>query len=243
MRRTTVGASVGVLALLATLLASCGTTEDPGYLASGPANDRAPDKLVAPTDDVMLTPLDGPSPGADGSTSTPADAAESADSAESADKPGGRPGDTAAGSVPPADTAEPPTPTRPPSSTTPDTPADNAPAPSSPSPTPTPADNTPAHLKLSTPLLTNTDVRWCERVTVKLHNTGGRPVTDGTITFATHIIGGLGIDWGTRKSTRELPVPIAGGETEKHTWKVCLDAWRVPLGMHITTKDATATWK
>ncbi|MFC6064836.1 hypothetical protein [Streptomyces ochraceiscleroticus] len=78
---------------------------------------------------------------------------------------------------------------------------------------------------------------------MKLHNTGGRPVTDGTITFATHIIGGLGIDWDTRKSTRELPVPIAGGETKTHTWKVCVDAWRVPLGMHITTKGAAATWK
>ncbi|WP_223731204.1 hypothetical protein [Streptomyces purpurogeneiscleroticus] len=68
-------------------------------------------------------------------------------------------------------------------------------------------------------------------------------MTAGTITFATHIIGGLGIDWDTRKSTRELPVPIAGGESKKHTWKVCVDAWRVPLGMHITTKDADATWK
>ncbi|WP_199918910.1 hypothetical protein [Streptomyces sp. NRRL F-5053] len=89
-----------------------------------------------------------------------------------------------------------------------------------------------------------TDVRWCEKVTVRFRNTGGTAVTEGSVAFGTHIIGGLGVDWATRTSTRELPVPIEAGASRTKTWKLCVDAWRVPLGMHIETKDMKLTgWK
>jgi hypothetical protein len=87
------------------------------------------------------------------------------------------------------------------------------------------------------------DERWCEEVTVEFRNTGGSPARSGTVTFATHIIGGLGIDWATRESTAPLPVPIGAGAARKKTYTVCVDAWRVPLGMRIETRDVTAVWK
>jgi hypothetical protein len=40
-----------------------------------------------------------------------------------------------------------------------------------------------------------------------------------------------------------LPAPIGAGAREKQTWTVCVDAWRVPLGMHIETRDVTVRWK
>jgi hypothetical protein len=80
-------------------------------------------------------------------------------------------------------------------------------------------------------------------VTVAFHNSGGTAVRSGTVTFGTHIIGLLGLDWGTVDSTEDLPVPIAAGAREDHTWTVCVDAWRVPLGMHIETRDVSVRWK
>ncbi|MEV0602249.1 hypothetical protein AB0I82_23490 [Streptomyces sp. NPDC050315] len=231
MRRTTVGASAGVLLLLGAALAYCDNSEGPGYIAAHPADSQASLKPVAPKDDVTLVPLDGPD--ADPAAGTPAG------------KDGERPRAPADGTVPPSGTPGAVERTQPPATGAKDG-SNGSAAPSPPSspssPSPTPTEEAPALLEVGTPLLANTDVRWCEQVTVKLHNAGGRPVTDGTLTFATHIIGGLGIDWDTRKSTRDLPTPIAGGETKKHTWKVCVDAWRVPLGMHIDTKDVDATW-
>ena len=79
--------------------------------------------------------------------------------------------------------------------------------------------------------------RWCEKVTVTFRNTGGQPVESGTVTFGTHVVDALGTDWATRKSSRKLPVPIAPGKKKEKTWTVCLDAWRVPLGMHVETRD------
>ena len=81
------------------------------------------------------------------------------------------------------------------------------------------------------------DERWCEKVTVAFRNTGGRSVESGTVTFETHIIGALGVDWGTVKSERKLPAPVEPGERKKKSWKVCVDPWRVPLGMHTETQD------
>lgn len=81
------------------------------------------------------------------------------------------------------------------------------------------------------------DERWCEKVTVVFRNTGGRSVESGTVTFGTHIIGALGVDWGTVRSERKLPAPIGPGERKKKTWKVCVDPWRVPLGMRTETQD------
>lgn len=84
--------------------------------------------------------------------------------------------------------------------------------------------------------------RWCEKVTVTFTNTGGRPVTDGTVTFGTHIIGPLGTDWATLSSSEPLPVPIDPGRAREKTWTVCVDAWRVPPGMRVETRDVSVKW-
>ncbi|MDI6411940.1 hypothetical protein QLX52_24355 [Streptomyces albus] len=119
----------------------------------------------------------------------------------------------------------------------------SAPDDGSPSPSPgTPQG--PAVLEASEPERAKGEHRWCEKVTVRFSNTGGSPVTKGKITFGTHIIGGLGVDWDTRETTRALPVPIGPGEKKEKTWTVCVDAWRVPLGMHIETRDVKLTgWR
>ncbi|MER6139436.1 hypothetical protein ABT174_05170 [Streptomyces sparsogenes] len=110
------------------------------------------------------------------------------------------------------------------------------------SPPGTPSTPTgPAELTLGDLVRTAADDRWCEKVTVEFRNTGGAPVTTGKITFATHIIDSLGIDWATVESTYGLPVPIEAGGKKERTWEVCVDAWRVPLGMHIETQDASVT--
>ncbi|NEB73839.1 hypothetical protein G3I40_01065 [Streptomyces sp. SID14478] len=101
----------------------------------------------------------------------------------------------------------------------------------------------PAALKVGTPELKGTDKRWCQDVTLALRNSGGSAVRSGTVTFGTHIIGGLGIDWATIESTEKLPVPIAAGAETKKTWTVCVDSWRVPLGMHLETRDVSVDWK
>ncbi|MEU5437852.1 hypothetical protein AB0G73_31355 [Streptomyces sp. NPDC020719] len=87
------------------------------------------------------------------------------------------------------------------------------------------------------------DTRWCDRVTVALRNTGGTPVRSGTLTFATHVIGLLGVDWATLTSTRPLPGPIGAGAAVSPTYTVCVDAWRVPIGMHVETREVTADWR
>jgi hypothetical protein len=74
------------------------------------------------------------------------------------------------------------------------------------------------------------------------HNTGGTAVRSGKVTFGTHVIGLLGIDWATVESTVDLPVPLRPGADKTHTWTVCVDDWRVPLGMHIETRDVSVTW-
>lgn len=101
----------------------------------------------------------------------------------------------------------------------------------------------PAVLAVGAPVRAAADERWCEKVTVVFRNTGGSPARSGTVTFATHIIGGAGIDWATRTSTAPLPVPIGAGAARKMTFTVCVDAWRVPLGMRVETRDVTAVWK
>ncbi|MEV8088740.1 hypothetical protein [Streptomyces nigra] len=87
------------------------------------------------------------------------------------------------------------------------------------------------------------DRRWCEKVTLAFHNAGGRPVRSGTVTFGSHVIGALGVDWSTVESTRDLPAPLAAGARAERTWTVCVDAWRVPLGMHVETRDVSVLWE
>ncbi|MFB7497428.1 hypothetical protein ACFC09_22575 [Streptomyces sp. NPDC056161] len=102
---------------------------------------------------------------------------------------------------------------------------------------------TPAALTWDDPARKSTDKRWCEKVTVTFRNTGGTAVRSGTVTFGTHVIGALGIDWATVESAVDLPAPLGPKAEEDHTWTVCVDAWRVPLGMHIETQDVAVTWK
>ncbi len=111
-----------------------------------------------------------------------------------------------------------------------------------PSPTPSPAPG-PALLTVSAPGLADGDRRWCERVTVTFRNTGGSAATSGTVTFATHVIGALGVDWATLTSSQPLPAPIAAGTARTQTYTVCVDSWRVPLGMRIDTRQVTAEWR
>ncbi|MGA5043927.1 hypothetical protein [Streptomyces arboris] len=107
-------------------------------------------------------------------------------------------------------------------------------------PAPPPA---PAALTLSAPQRAPADKRWCEKVTVEFRNTGGSPARSGTITFATHIIGALGVDWATIRSSQSLPAPIAAGAARSETYTVCVEAWRVPLGMRVETQDVSAVWE
>ncbi|WP_234344258.1 hypothetical protein [Streptomyces sp. WM6372] len=101
---------------------------------------------------------------------------------------------------------------------------------------------TPAQLTLGPPVRAQAADRWCEKVTLAFTNTGTKPATSGTVTFSTHIIGALGIDWATITTTQPLPAPIPGGTAKTQTYTVCVESWRVPLGMHVETQKATATW-
>ncbi|MDV5147091.1 hypothetical protein R1T08_23620 [Streptomyces sp. SBC-4] len=164
------------------------------------------------------------------------------------------PGSPGAGSATPgtAPDAGGGTPPRTPSSApgTPPAPGTGGPGPSSappttpgrpsPSPTPPPA---PALLTVSAPALADADRRWCEQVTVTFRNTGGTAARSGTVTFATHVIGALGVDWATVTSSQALPAPIAAGTARTQTYRVCVDSWRVPLGMRIDTQQVTASWQ
>ncbi|WP_405931815.1 hypothetical protein [Streptomyces sp. NBC_00827] len=226
------GASAAVVCLGGVLVA-CGVGGGGGgYVAvqrpaSGPA--------VAPTGDVELVPLEKPSAskgaagsGTSGAASTPSGgsvgsgAQASGPAASTGGPDGGRttsPGDADSGSTGGSSGGNPG------------------------SDTATPTTPGPAALTVGTPERESADQRWCERVTVVFRNTGGTAVRSGTVTFGTHIIGALGIDWATIESAEELPVPIAAGAERTKTWTVCVDAWRVPLGMHIETRDVAVQWK
>ncbi|MEU6341165.1 hypothetical protein ABZ883_09470 [Streptomyces sp. NPDC046977] len=108
-----------------------------------------------------------------------------------------------------------------------------------PSATPPGSPDGAAHLAVGAVVRTATGDRWCENVTVTLANTGDSPATSGTLLFGTHIIGPLGIDWATIGSSDPVPVPLAGGARSMRTWTVCVDAWRVPPGMHAETRDVS----
>ncbi|MFF6790430.1 hypothetical protein ACFY9C_15300 [Streptomyces filamentosus] len=116
-----------------------------------------------------------------------------------------------------------------------------APTPSAPRPgTETPAPG-PAAVAVSAFDTADGDKRWCERVTVTFRNTGGSPATSGTVSFGTHVIGLLGLDWATVTTSRPLPAPIAAGASRKQTYTVCLEEWRVPLGMRVDTREVTVS--
>ncbi|MCX4973214.1 hypothetical protein [Streptomyces sp. NBC_00620] len=222
------GASAAVVCLGGVLVACGAGGGGGGYVAvqrpaSGPA--------VAPTGDVELVPLEKPS--------ASKGAAGSGTSVAASTPSGGSGGSGAQASGPAASTGGPGD-----GRTTSPGDVDSGSTGGNPgSDTATPATPGPAALTVGTPERESADQRWCERVTVVFRNTGGTAVRSGTVTFGTHIIGALGIDWATIESAEELPVPIAAGAERTKTWTVCVDAWRVPLGMHIETRDVAVQWK
>ncbi|MGW3914760.1 hypothetical protein ACWEBX_25005 [Streptomyces sp. NPDC005070] len=253
------------------LLAACGSGGDGGYAAVGAADGspRVSGAAVAPSGEVSLAPLDGTNPsgsrGSSGSGKEPSatgpGGGASTDGAGDADGSTAGPGGSGVGeggsgtgtegstgtgadggsSSPSGSSAG--------SSTGSSSGADSGRTGGSsgssstpPAPGPT-ASARPAVLAVSEPARTATDRRWCEKVTLSFSNTGGTEVRSGTVTFGTHIIGALGIEWATILSTESLPAPIAAGARRSGTWTVCVDSWRVPLGMHVETQDVSVAWK
>ncbi|MFI0977895.1 hypothetical protein ACH4SP_12955 [Streptomyces sp. NPDC021093] len=219
---------------------------DKGFVAVGAAGagpEGAPTKAVPPEGRVELVPLDptasdSPSARSAPDPSTPGSGGQSADTAQRpGNAPAGRHSGSSSGTPGPGRTTRPPESTPPrsgPSQPEPPQPGTSRPEPRPPSP---------AALTVGSPVRADADRRWCEKVTVALRNSGGTAVRSGTVTFATHIIGALGIDWGTRMSSQPLPGPIGPGAARSVAYTVCVDAWRVPLGMHVETRRTTATWK
>ncbi|MFG2554470.1 hypothetical protein ACGFWF_31615 [Streptomyces sp. NPDC048581] len=227
-----IGASAAVVCLGTALAACGGGGSGEGYVATGAAGGppRVSGTAVRPTGEVTLVPLDGPARGAGGggtgdvggsgrasSNSPRREGSQEPPSPEGTERPAQLPSDTPEPAGPPADSAGPPS--------------------GSPAPPAAATPSTPAELTVSAPEREPTDKRWCEEVTLDFRNSGGTAVRSGSVTFGTHIIGALGIDWATVESTEKLPAPIRAGAREEKTWTVCVDAWRVPLGMHIETRD------
>ncbi|MFG2618595.1 hypothetical protein ACGFXC_13375 [Streptomyces sp. NPDC048507] len=267
--RTTLALTAALCAAATASLTGCGGPARDGYVAvgaAGPGPERGAGQNVAPRGPVELQALP---PAAPGSAASSASAASpvATPSSTSPGVPGSGPG---AGSAPgggtatgPGGSAAPPgTPPAPGGSGsggsgsggsgsggsgsggsgsggTPSTPGTPTP-PGTPAPPPPPA--TPARIAIGTPARTAASERWCERVTVKFTNTGSTAARSGTVGFATHIIGALGVDWATITTSQPLPAPIAGGTSKTQTYTVCVESWRVPLGMHVDTRNVTATW-
>ncbi|MEV0090638.1 hypothetical protein [Streptomyces sp. NPDC050738] len=233
------------------LLAACGGGSASGYVAvgavgSGPGDE--PTGAVPPTGKVVLVPLDGKNasgtPG--GAGKTPGSGPGSGSGSDSGAGPGagtdtgGSTGKPSAGSSTGATSGAGPGSGSASGSASGSTGGSGPSAPGTSAPS-QPAG--PAILSVSAPELADASQRWCEKVTVRFSNTGGSPVSSGTATFATHIIGALGVDWATIESDQPLPGPIAAGAAKAKTYTVCVDSWRVPLGMHIDTRAVTVSWK
>ncbi|MEW2396624.1 hypothetical protein [Streptomyces sp. NPDC046862] len=254
-RRGAVAGASAALVCLGGALASCGSADGDGYVAVG-SGAGSPRPTVGPTGDVAFVPLEGERPPADsgrpdssGSPGSPGSREEKGTSG-TANGPGAQPalpgtpdgsdsdsGSAAQGSGSGSGSGRTTT-DGPPASTPP--PASGPPAGGA---TATPSPTGPAGLSASEPGRKPTDKRWCEKVTVEFRNTGGATVRSGKVTLGTHVIDALGIDWATVESTRKLPAPIAVGSSREKTWTVCVEEWRVPLGMHIETQDVSVKWK
>ncbi|MFI2370049.1 hypothetical protein [Streptomyces sp. NPDC018833] len=239
MRRRRRTGIVAVALCLGGALTACSGSNGDGRVPLGAAGSGpSPTAAVPPEGGVVLVPLDDPDSSAAPRTSSGAPAAPPLH-----DVPP-RSGTPPAAEAPAAGPGDPPDAPSGPGGDTDAPPAGPAPAPTPAPPSSRPAPSAgPALLQLTEPVREALDQRWCERVTVEFRNTGGRPASSGTVQFATHVIGALGIDWGTIESTQPLPAPIAPGAVRKKAYTVCVDAWRVPLGMHIETQDVTAEWK
>ncbi|WP_314243358.1 hypothetical protein [Streptomyces sp. DSM 40907] len=256
-------AATTLLALCCTAaagLTGCGGPARDGYVAVGaaaPGPERGAGENVAPRGQVEFQQLGGPdvaggSARADTASGTPTGTAGSGSPGGSA--PGGAtttgPGGSAGTPGTPSDPGRtsplpgtPGTPTAPTAPASPTSPGAPTGPPGRPGTTPpAPPASTPALLTLSAPVRAAAADRWCERVTVTFTNTGTTAARSGTVSFATHIIGALGIDWATITTSQPLPAPVAGGASKTQTYTVCVESWRVPLGMHVDTRKVTATW-
>ncbi|WP_079405420.1 hypothetical protein [Streptomyces sp. 3211] len=250
MRKGSRAAATTLLALCCTAaagLTGCGGPARDGYVAVGaaaPGPERGAGENVAPRGLVEFQQLGAPDAagGASASAESPDTTSGPAGSAAAGGPaPGGATTTAPGGSGnTPGTPAGPGTP-RPP--TGPTAPGPPAGPPTGPGPTvPGPPASTPARLTLSAPVRAAAADRWCERVTVTFTNTGTTAARAGTVSFATHIIGALGVDWATITTSQPLPAPLAGGASKTQTYTVCVEAWRVPLGMHVDTRKVTATW-
>lgn len=219
-RGALIGASAAVVCL-GVALTSCGSTGE-GYTAVGPP--AGPPSSVQPTGDVRVVPLES------GAAST--GVGNSRDHTDGSPDP-----DLPAPSAHPSRARS--------SGAHPTSGAKSGPTASgSPSPTASSRRTTaPAALTWDAPVRTATDRRWCEDVTLVFRNSGDAAVRSGTVRFGTHVIGALGVDWGTVESEVALPAPVGGGARKERTWTVCVEAWRVPLGMHIETRDVDIRWE
>ncbi|KOU98543.1 MULTISPECIES: hypothetical protein [Streptomyces] len=253
-------AATALLALCCTAaagLTGCGGPAREGFSAVGaaaPGPERGAGENVAPQGGVEFQQLGGPSAAGGSTESSATSAAPPGSGTAGGSTPGGATttptggsGSTSGTSGGPGRTTPSPgapgTPTNPTGPTSPTGPASPTGPPGRPGTTPpAPPPATPARLTLSAPARSAAADRWCERVTVTFTNTGSTAARSGTVSFATHVIGALGIDWATITTTQPLPAPIAGGASKTQTYTVCLEAWRVPLGMHVDTREVTATW-
>ncbi|MEW2391189.1 hypothetical protein AB0933_22845 [Streptomyces venezuelae] len=253
--RNVLGAGVAVLCL-GGLLSACGDGGGDGYVATGAAPERR--QAVGPTGDVKLVPLDeadgvSAARGGGGSSSSAGPRGEGGSEGKSPAAAGSSTRGTTPGGHTEGDSGTPSAPgpgghgTDAPGSQKPDPGPKPGPGPDpKPDPKPDPRPDPPsgpAALSVGDPDRKPADKRWCENVTVAFRNTGGSPVRSGTVTFGTHIIGALGVDWATIESTVKLPAPIGAGQKKEKTWPVCVDAWRVPLGMHVETRDVAVQWR
>ncbi|WP_053080754.1 hypothetical protein [Streptomyces roseus] len=245
MDRRTLTLTTLCCSLAAACLTGCGGPARNGYAAAGavaPGPERRAGDNVPPRSAVELRPLgDGPAasaqapaptggtpPGIPARGSTAASAPDGSQGGSQSGSPGAPAGEAGTVQPPPQ---PPPVPELPPTTSKPPAPAPGTTPP-----------GTPANLVLSPPARAQAADRWCEKVTVAFTNKGTKPATSGTVTFSTHIIGALGIDWATVDTAQPLPAPIPGGTTKAQTYTVCVESWRVPLGMHVETRRATATW-
>ena len=233
---------MGTLVLVVGGLCACGSTGG-GSVTLGAGRPTPGPTAVLPSGSVLLLPLDPrltavPTPGTDGGQ---------VGSGSAAPTPGGSPQLSPGPPVPTATgdrTAGSPTsasaPARPRTSASASAGAGTA---LTPSPTPRPtasssAPLSPAALSVSTPVTGATAHRWCQDVTLTLTNSGGQPAITATVTFATHVIGSLGVDWWTYTTSQPLRTPVPGHASATETWTICLDDWQVPAGMHLETRTA-----
>ncbi|MFG2993658.1 hypothetical protein ACGFZK_30905 [Streptomyces sp. NPDC048257] len=241
-------------------LTGCGGPARDGYVAVGaaaPGPERGAGENVAPRGQVEFQQLGGQdaaggsteSSESSGTTSGPAGSGTSGGSTPggaTTTGPGGSanaPGTPAGPGRTPPSPGTPSTPGGPGSPSAPNPPGTPTSPPTKPGTTPpAPPASTPARITLSAPVRSAAADRWCERVTVTFANTGTTAARAGTVSFATHIIGALGVDWATITTAQPLPAPLAGGASKTQTYTVCVEAWRVPLGMHVDTQKVTATW-